>query len=323
MFIKKIHITNYKSLVDFELSYPTPFSVFFGTNAAGKSNIFEVLELTSFVIRKPEEALKFFGGFEEIFSFQKKELNEKIISVKIEISGNNSLEFDIKENSDKISLRKFSDTKHEFKDIFGGNFSRLLVGNEKIKKEIYRDDKKLNSDGSNKSKVLERLLKDSDLREEIIEWLQFVIPEFDNIEIKKDELTGEDKILIYEKYSAIPFSGNLISDGTENLISLITALYQSNKPQILLIEEPENGLNPKVIKEFVYLCRELSKDKGHIIWLATHSQSLVAEIKPEEAIMVYKERGITNVKQFPDLNLHNLKMDDAWLSNVLGGGIPW
>jgi predicted ATPase len=153
--------------------------------------------------------------------------------------------------------------------------------------------------------------------------LQFVIPEFKNIEIRQDKLTGEEKILIYEDFSSKPFSGNLISDGTQNSISLITALFQSNDPQFLLIEEPENGLNPKVIKEFVQVCRELTKEKGHTIWLATHSQSVVAEIKPEEAILIYKEKGITNVKQFLDLNLHNLKMDDAWLSNVLGGGIPW
>lgn len=323
MLINKIHIENYKSLVDFEIIHPASFSVFFGTNAAGKSNIFEILELTSFVLRKPDEALKFFGGFQEIFPFPKRDDNEKRISVKIAISDNNILEYEINENSNKILIRKFSDTNNELRDIFGSNFSRIFLGNKKIVKEIYRDDKKINSDGSNIVKVLERLLRDSTLKEDIVDWLQFVIPEFDDIDIKRDELTGEEKVLVYEKFSTLPFSGNLISDGTENLISLITALYQSIEPQILLIEEPENGLNPKVIKEFVYLCRELSKEKGHTIWLSTHSQSLVAEIKPEEAILVYKEQGITNVKQFFDLNLHNLKMDDAWLSNVLGGGIPW
>lgn len=322
MLINKIHIKNYKSLIDLEIKNPNSFTVFFGTNSSGKSNIFEALELTSFIVRKPSEALKFFGGFEEILSFQKKGSDEEI-RIRIEIAGNGELDYKITKDTDLPKSIKFSDPNNEIKNNFGENFSRLFLGNKKVVKEIFRDDKKLNSDGSNKAKVLSRLLKDSYCKEEIIEWLQLVIPEFKDIDIKKDELTGEEKIIIYEDFSNFPFSGNLISDGTENSISLITALYQTSKPQFLLIEEPENGLNPKVIQEFAQVCRELTKEKGHTIWLATHSQSLVAEIKPEEAIMVFKEEGRTNIKQFLDLNLYNLKMDDAWLSNVLGGGIPW
>ena len=44
MEIKKIHIKNFKSLVDVELINPNAFSVFVGSNGAGKSNIFEALE---------------------------------------------------------------------------------------------------------------------------------------------------------------------------------------------------------------------------------------------------------------------------------------
>lgn len=321
MLINKIHIKNYKSLNDLAIINPNPFTVFFGTNAAGKSNLFEAFELASFVIRKPNEALKFFGDFKELFAFQKIDSNEKEISVKIE-SPNNFLSFIISENSSQLPT-KLSDPKGEMRNQLGERFSRIFLGNNKITKEIFKDDKKLTSDGSNKAKVLSRLLKDSKVQEEIIEWLQFIIPEFKDLEVKQNELTGEDYIVVHEESSSTPFSGNLISDGTENSISLITAIYQSNEPQFLLIEEPENGLNPKVIKEFVHVCRDLVKVKGHTIWLATHSQTLVSELKPEEAILVYKEHGLTQIKQFFDINLHGLRMDEAWLSNVLGGGIPW
>jgi len=321
MLINKIQINNYKSLVDLLIINPKPFTVFFGTNAAGKSNLFEALELSSFVVRKPSEALKFFGGFNELFTFQKVDTNEKEINIRIE-TPTNFLSFNVSENTNKF-LPELSDPNGEIKNQLGERFSRIFLGNKKITKEIFKDDKKLTSDGSNKAKVLSRLLKDSNVKEEIIEWLQFIIPEFKDLEVKQHELTGEDYIVIYEEYSSTRFSGNLISDGTENSISLITAIYQSDEPQFLLIEEPENGLNPKVIKEFVHVCRELVKEKGHTIWLATHSQTLVSELTPEEAIMVYKEHGFTQIKQFFDINLHGLRMDDAWLSNVLGGGIPW
>jgi len=321
MLINKVQIKNYKSLDDVTIINPSPFSVFFGTNAAGKSNLFEALELTSFVFRKPSEALKFFGGFKELFTFQKLGAEEKEISVSVEVP-NGKMNFKVLDENKSV-ITGFADSKGELKDLFGETFSRIFLGNQKINKEIFKDDKKLISNGSNLVKVLSRLLKDEVISEEIIEWLQFLIPELKSLEIKQNELTGEDYLLVWEENSQEPFSGNLVSDGTTNSIALLASLYQTDTPQFLLIEEPENGLNPKVIREFVHLCREISEKKNHNIWLATHSQTLVSEIKPEEAILIYKESGFTKAKQFFDLNLYNLKMDEAWLSNVLGGGIPW
>jgi predicted ATPase len=319
MLINKINIKNFKSLSDISIINPNPFSVFFGTNAAGKSNIFEALELVSFSVRRPDDALSFFSDIKDLFTVQKWIGGTKI-EFEIDSSIPKALSIEIIKDDQKLISKTRED---EIKKLFGENFSRVFLNNKSINKEIFKDDKKLLADGSNTDKVLGRLLKDTSVREDIVGWLQFIIPEFEDIEVKQNELTGEDYIVVWEKYSSIPFTGSLISDGTKNSISLITSIYQSNEPQFLLIEEPENGLNPKVINEFVQTCREIVKEKGHTIWLATHSQSLVSEIKPEEAILVFKENGFSQVKQFHDFNLYDLKMDDAWLSNVLGGGIPW
>lgn len=54
-------------------------------------------------------------------------------------------------------------------------------------------------------------------------------------------------MLIYEKGTNKSFNKNLISDGTFNILAILTAVYQKDEPQFLCIEEPENGLNPKVI----------------------------------------------------------------------------
>jgi len=321
MLINKIHINNFKSLVDLRINNPSPFTVFFGTNASGKSNLFDALELSSFVFRKSNEALKFFGSFKELFTVQRREGEYKTINIRVE-TPNGFLSFNVIDDKKPLDI-ELSDANLEIKNLLGESFSRIFLGKEKINKEIFKDDKKLISDGSNLIRVLNRLLKSEVTKEEIIEWLQFLIPELKNLEIKQNELTGEDYLLIWEENSSEPFSGNLISDGTINSISLLSSLYQIETPQFLLIEEPENGLNPKIIREFVRLCRDLVKERNHVIWLASHSQTLVSEIKPEEAILIYKESGITRIKQFLDLNLYDLKMDEAWLSNTLGGGIPW
>jgi predicted ATPase len=115
----------------------------------------------------------------------------------------------------------------------------------------------------------------------------------------------------------------LISDGTYNILSILTAVYQSEKPQFLCIEEPENGLNPKVVRELVNIIRTQCEERGHYIWLNTHSQTLVSELRPEEIILVDKVNGMTQTKQVTGMDLHGLKMDEALLTNALGGGIPW
>ncbi len=319
MLINKIYINNFKSLVDLSIINPEPFTVFFGTNAAGKSNLFEALELASFSLRSPKDPLSFFGKFDKVYNVQNYDDHNKEITVRIETT-NGVLNLKLKEEA---TQNQTTSSDGELKSTLMDNFTRLFLRNNQIVKEIFRDDIKLMADGTNLARVLGRVIKDPLVKDEIREWLKFIIPEFEDLEIRQDKLTGEDDLIIWERNSSIPFTGNLISDGTRNSISLLTALYQSDSSQFLLVEEPENGLNPKVIKEFVAMCRELCEDRKHQIWIVTHSQTLVSEITAQEGILVYKNNGLTSVKQFQDLNLHGLKMDEAWLSNVLGGGIPW
>ncbi len=143
------------------------------------------------------------------------------------------------------------------------------------------------------------------------------------MEILSNNLSGSDTLLIYEKGLKEPFTKNLISDGTYNILCLLTAVYQSDEPQFLCIEEPENGLNPFVIKELVTLFRNACEEKGHYIWLNTHSQSLVEALTPDEIILVDKVNGETKIKQTKGMNLYGLPTDEAWLSGALGGGTPW
>ena len=153
--------------------------------------------------------------------------------------------------------------------------------------------------------------------------MSLLIPEFENIEINSNDLTGEATLLIYEKSTKKPFGKNLLSDGTYNIIALLTAVYQSEEPQLLCIEEPENGLNPFVAKEFVRIFRDACADKGHFIWINTHSQSILSELKQQELIIVDKINGGTIAKQINNINLQGLKIDEALFANVFGGGTPW
>jgi predicted ATPase len=59
------------------------------------------------------------------------------------------------------------------------------------------------------------------------------LPEFDRIEVQKSEFSSNENLLIYQKHYERPFNKELISDGTYNIIALLTAVYQSDEPQFL------------------------------------------------------------------------------------------
>ncbi len=344
MKIKRLYINNYKSLVDFELIEPNPFSVFVGPNAAGKSNIFEALEFLSYWFSYSDSTFELFGGIKnfvnKIHLHNKKTIKNLEVNLFIDnVEIGRSYGFSIDKN-DRFGLVNFFPEDLEAA-IEGGEkypraesvaegeklkslFSRIFIKNYELVKIKTNGSEKLRIDADNLENVLFRILQDEAKQEEIIDWLKMLIPGLEKIEVAKSELSGDYFLRIFEKYLNEPISKNLISDGTYNILALLTAVYQSDEPQFLCIEEPENGLNPYAIRALVGFFRQMCEEKGHYIWLNTHSPTIVKELQPKELILINKDNGITKAKQLDkDLKFKSMPLDEAWLTNTLGGGLPW
>ena len=205
---------------------------------------------------------------------------------------------------------------------FIDNFSRVFVGKSVLKKTPSVNGK-LDSDASNLSSVIQKIFSDNIAPKDFIDWLRILIPEFKNIELKQSNIDGSFEFFLFEKSSNKPFPKHLISDGTYNILALMAAVYQTDQPQFLCIEEPENGLHPQAIQLLVDFFREKCEEHGHHIWLNTHSQTLVRCMEIDELILVNKVNGETRARQLTKDDVVNLKTDEAWLSNALGGGILW
>ncbi len=322
MKIKRLVIENFKSIERIELVEPNPFTVFVGPNGSGKSNIFEALEFVNLRQKiKSELVMSLFGGSKDVVRKQAATTTPSYSLVTNDFKVTpNTFSYD---KSEGINITLFEPVDFSDSTNFPAyqhflNFTRIFTGREELTKLPFTDGQRLSSSAKNLEKVLKRVLLNSTLRNEIFEWLELFIPEFKSIEI--DE---RDQLHWFEEFAPDYFTKDLISDGTYNIIAFLTAIYQSDRPQFLCIEEPENGLNPKVVKELVNLCRYACEEFGHYIWLNTHSQTLVSQLTPDEIILVDKKEGATQTKQIKGMNLHGLPMDEAWLSNALGGGLPW
>ncbi len=347
MKLQRLHIKNFKSIVDLEIVEPNPFTVFVGPNGSGKSNIFEALEfaklnllltetnrllnsnqlLNNDIFRIPEKLTKeienTFGGHNKFLNFNSE---SKVFDYHVSYEGNAGSSVTIDYGTDPVyfmgnlpmnpfvrDASVFNTFYYRFSHIF------LTYGKSNPLSIFYE---KLDIKASNLTDILIKIFSNIDKKEELCSWLELFIPEFKDIKIEKN-LRNEDEFFIYEKYTNSPFPKHLISDGTFNILALLTAVYQSDEPQFLCIEEPENGLNPYVIRKLVDFFRAACEEKGHYIWLNTHSNSLVECLTPEEVIVVDKIGGETKIKQIKGMNLHGLNMAEVWLSGALGGGTPW
>lgn len=327
MALKKIHIENFKSIGEIDIVDPQPFSVVVGPNAAGKSNIFAALQFLHHLSKTNAEVVTSgFGGIDQLLNYKRMFSRKWIFVGEFEFTDGKSasirMYYDQPQSvGEKDFVHRFA--KNDNYDKIVTRFSRVFVNKSSIVFQKIDDDSKLAPDASNLEKVLKRIINDPEIKDEFIETLQLFIPGLERVDVVSSEFSSNLDLLVYEKALNRPINKDLISDGTYNIIAILTALYQSKMPQFLCIEEPENGLNPQVLKELVEICRYLCEQHGHYIWLNTHSQSLVSQLKPEEIILVDKVEGFTKIKQFKKGSFEGIPMDEAWLTNTLGGGLPW
>ena len=349
MRIKKLHIQNFKSLVDFHLEDIPQFCAFVGPNASGKSNIFEALEFLNFVLTYTPKSINsleerknlisyntgldtityrifFKDGINLTYGFRLPENvdDSKLTYVDSTLYSPSSFNFydpDFRKNN----IEKWEKLGVEYEndyEIFFDSFSRIFVGKPELKK-INQSSNKLLIDGSNTSQILGKIFQDEAKKEDFTQWLSVLIPEFKSIDVQKSGIDGSFHIFVYEKSHTKPFPITLLSDGTKNILALMAAVYQSNEPQFLCIEEPENGLHPHAIETLVDFFREKCETEGHHIWLNTHSPTLIRCLEIEEVITVNKINGETKAKTFKKEEDFGIKMDEAWLTNALGGGVSW
>ncbi|MBN2824712.1 MAG: AAA family ATPase [Campylobacterales bacterium] len=182
----------------------------------------------------------------------------------------------------------------------------------------------LDSSASNISTVLTNLEKNSTIMEEIMEAMQMIVPGLENVFIEKERLNNKSILVFKEENVWKRFPAGLISDGTIYALAMLTIIY-SNQKGIVLIEEPERGLNPKAISELIELFRDKSNRVN--IFINTHSESVVRVTKANELFLVDKKDGKTEIKNaqksFPNYDYSKMSIDSMWMSNMFDGGLPW
>jgi predicted ATPase len=175
----------------------------------------------------------------------------------------------------------------------------------------------LTSRGHQLAGALDRILGDDrDAFAAIEETLRRLVPPLQGLSLRTVMIDGRTPakaldFILKSNGSKVRIPATQASEGAL-LLTAYLALVYGDTPEILLIEEPENGLHPKRLKEVIQLFRDISTGKvgnrPRQVIVTTHNPILLNEAQPEEVRVVTRSlEGGTSVKNFdelPDIRAH-------------------
>jgi len=320
--LTKIHIERYKSLYDVTIDLE-PLTVLIGPNASGKSNICEAIyflsRLVQHVDRKHSE-VSTFGiiphALDQILS--QSQLGGSNISQKFWRGKTDTFRFQmtIEETATGNGAKQASFSKElsaPSKPIPLPLDQKLVLALDNVKIYDFNPNSVAKSaeltapfsrSGEGIANALTDILLDSRERfSELERVFMGLIPTVGGIVLERHPEDGFN-LGLRDSFSKYIVPAMDVSDGTLRILALLTALYEINTPDIICLEEPENGIHPWLLHKIVELLNRLSQDgiAGHPVQfiVTTHSVSLLNYLKPEQIRAVeLDEEGKTIVHKLP------------------------
>lgn len=133
--------------------------------------------------------------------------------------------------------------------------------------------------GENFAALVNAIAANEKSRSAYVSWLKELTPtEVENVKILKGAL-GETLFALIERNQDYP--APILSDGTLRFAAITAAFFQSDMPDILTIEEIENGIHPTRLRLLVALLKSQAKRNIQIM-ATTHSPIILAWLKQED-----------------------------------------
>jgi energy-coupling factor transporter ATP-binding protein EcfA2 len=134
--------------------------------------------------------------------------------------------------------------------------------------------------GENFASVVRHICSGAGTKGPYVNWLREMRPhEVDDIATPTG-VEREPKVVFYE--SGREFPASVLSAGTLRFAALAAAFFQPSMPQVLTIEEVENGIHGSRLRLLLELLRTQAAAAKTQVLATTHSPLLLAWLKPEE-----------------------------------------
>lgn len=188
---------------------------------------------------------------------------------------------------------------------------------------VIGDYEMLRSDASNLAAWLYRMKHTDKSNFQLIEeTVKSVAPYFRKFHLEPDAINPHQIKLEWEEENSDRYlDGYSFSDGTIRFVALAALLLSEQRPDVILIDEPELGLHPAAMTKLAAMIRRASQ-KSQII-VSTQSAAFVDEFDAEDIIVAERSEEDS---VFYRLDTEKLKswcnhysLGELWRKNVLGG----
>lgn len=179
----------------------------------------------------------------------------------------------------------------------------------------------LKEDGSNIASVLQTILRTKDDRKKFTTLLNQFLPFVNSVTIENN-LDRSFSYKIQESFSKRSFNANFLSDGTVSIIAIIIALYFEPRTHIIILEEPERNIHPKLLSNVLSAAEDVSTEKQIII--TTHNPEFLKHAKIENVKLMHRDDQGFSLLSNPKDSLtvkcfiqNDLGLDDLFLQGML------
>lgn len=276
-----------------------------------------------------------FNGFEK-----EKEQLKKVDNLNLNISKDadgkiiDNLNKNIDDSDELITLNyliKLMKNNGLLLNNFFSSFGIIYRYNSKIK--IYNFDvnllkspstivarSELEEDGANLVNIIQQLLKNRSKKEKLNKIIKMVLPFIDDIKIENN-VNKSVFFKVKESYNKNEFPSYMLSDGTVNILAVIVALYFQEDNEVIVLEEPEKNVHPKLLSTIVSILEDVSLKKQ--IFITTHNPYIIKEANLNDILLVSRnETGISTIsKPANDEKIKRFLENDLGIEDLFVDGI--
>jgi len=178
---------------------------------------------------------------------------------------------------------------------------------------------RLSSDGGNLASLIRTLKADHKLKFMALKnALRVVMPNITDLTVELDR-NGRAELLVHE--GERKFTAEVASEGTLRLIALFAMRASPNRPLLTGIEEPENGIPPRRLREIAEYLKNSVTDQHQVV-VATHSPDLPDYLDPASVRIVTSSNGETKVRPLNPGLVEDLRQKREEISDALNGNAP-
>jgi predicted ATPase len=302
--LSRIEIKNYRSFLDAKADLK-PFTLIIGANGSGKSNFLRLFRDLSSSPNQEAECFadngKKYVRVYEVYPAIVKQThfnhpNEPQIICIQDVTGNIIIKIDKGRGISRKAQYKSQSTTEQlklaFKQLKIGWFNLNAASVEQP--EQIKVGEEIEPNGRGIISILDDLKTGDreDLFDEIEQNLIRYIPSIEKLSLRISE-SGKKSLQVREKGIEKPFPVAELSEGTKLILIILTILYQENPPKLILLEDIDRGLHPRLFQKVIEMLRDIVKTKEVQIIATTHNPYLVDEFTGEEESVLIVEKQDT------------------------------